>query len=171
MRKDLYEFDQEFLKLINVGSRAELFSYRNAIIDELNRRGENKNPYATAKEEVSKISKLYQIVTHGEIAFLGIVIVVLTADIVHSIALFARGETNQTFVIALILDAICIIVAISRMRIHRESLEEEPTPDETISALALQAKVEEHQLGRKLMTEPLELLRRKKQQIDEKLGL
>ena len=122
MRKEHLEIDEEFDKLLERGSRQEQAEYRNALIDELKRRGENKNPYATEKEELGTIAKLGRIVQRGEILFL-------------------------------------------------ELLNSDKSTEDTLSTPAKQARSEERPLSRKLMNEPLDLLKQKKQQIDEKLGL
>ena len=122
MRKEHLEIDEEFDKLLERGSRQEQAEYRNALIDELKRRGENKNPYATEKEELGTIAKLGRIVQRGEILFL-------------------------------------------------ELLNSDKSTEDTLSTLVNHARSEERPLSRKLMNEPLDLLKQKKQQIDEKLGL
>lgn len=173
MKKPL--FDEEYTKLLKCGTRQELFKYRNAIIDELNRRGENKNPYVTEKEELGTIAKVGRIVRRGEIFFLELIAALAIADIIRCIILFAEGKANQTIVIALIIDiAIDIaiaVVGIIQAAAHKRLLNSSKSAEDALSTLAMQAKVEEHPLGRKLMDEPLELLKQKKQQIDEKLGL
>lgn len=170
MRKEPLK-DEEFKKLLNSGTRQELFTYRNAIIDELNRRGENKNPYATEKEELGAIAKVGRIVRRGEIFFLELIAALAITDIVRCIILFAEGKANQTIVIALIIDIVIAIVGIIQARAHKRLLDSNKSTEDALSTLAMQAKVEEHPLGRKLMDEPLDLLKQKKQQIDEKLGL
>lgn len=169
MKKPL--FDEEYTKLLKSGTRQELFKYRNAIIDELNRRGENKNPYATEKEELGTIAKVGRIVRRGEIFFLKLIVALAIADIVRCIILFAEGKVNQTIVIALIIDIAIAIVGTVQVIARKKLLNADKSTEDVLSTLAMQTKVEEHPLGRKLMDEPLDLLKQKKQQIDEKLGL
>ncbi|MBR0415759.1 hypothetical protein IJI64_01145 [Candidatus Saccharibacteria bacterium] len=169
MKKPL--FDEEYTKLLKCGTRQELFKYRNAIIDELNRRGENKNPYATEKEELGTIAKVGRIVRRGEIFFLELIAALAIADIIRCIILFAEGKANQTIIIALIIDIAIAVVGIIQAMARKKLLNADKSTEDALSTLAMQAKVEEYPLGRKLMDEPLDLLKQKKQQIDEKLGL
>ena len=164
-------FDEEYTKLLKCGTRQELFKYRNAIIDELNRRGENKNPYSTEKEELGTIAKIGRIVRRGEIFFLELIAALAITDIVRCIVLFAKGKANQTIVVALIIDIAIAIVGIIQAAAHKRLLNSSKSTEDALSTLAMQAKAEEHPLGRKLMDEPIDLLKQKKQQIDEKLGL
>lgn len=171
MRNEHLELDEEFKKILGCGTRQEKFKYRNSIIDELNRRGKNKSPYVTEKEEIGTIAKVGRIVRRGEIYFLELIAGFAIADAIRRIVLFTQGKADQIIVIFIVADAILAVAAIARALVHTALLRDSMKEEDTFSALLASPKEGQDPLREQLASESLEILQEKKRLLDEKLGL